>query len=104
MSKNNLYILFFILLFFFNHINAQINVACAGNSITEGIGLPNINTQSYPAQLSVLLGGNYSVQNLGHGGTPILKNSGSPYQGTSQPPSESFPPPFSESPVPCLCH
>ena len=44
---------------------AQIRVACVGDSITAGYGLSDPGTQSYPAQLQALLGSGYSVGNFG---------------------------------------
>lgn len=42
---------------------SQIRVACVGNSITAA--------GTYPAKLSVLLGGRYSVGNYGVSGTTL---------------------------------
>ncbi len=58
---------------------AQIKVACIGNSITEGYGLQSASTQSYPARLQTLLGGNYKVENEGVSATTMLKNGDIPY-------------------------
>jgi acyl-CoA thioesterase I len=58
----------------FSFINAQIKIACIGNSITEGYGLAKASTQSYPARLSVLLGTGYTVQNDGASGRTMLKS------------------------------
>ncbi len=65
MGKNNLYILFFVLMLTFGHIQAQIDVACIGNSITSGSRLSDPGSQSYPAQLGVRLGSDYTVKNYG---------------------------------------
>ncbi|MDB5102925.1 MAG: sialate O-acetylesterase [Fibrobacteres bacterium] len=54
--------------------HGQIKVACIGNSITEGFGLPNASTQSYPSRLKVLLGTGYTVQNDGASGRTMLKS------------------------------
>jgi alpha-L-fucosidase 2 len=68
------------LTFFFVTVpQAQIKVACIGNSITEGYRLTDPSTQSYPARLQSLLGTGYQVQNEGVSGTFMLKNSSSPY-------------------------
>jgi lysophospholipase L1-like esterase len=53
---------------------AQIKVACIGNSITEGWGLDNAGTQSYPSRLRALLGSKYTVQNDGASGRTMRKN------------------------------
>ncbi|MGD0203471.1 MAG: GDSL-type esterase/lipase family protein [Candidatus Bathyarchaeia archaeon] len=53
----------------------KIRVACVGDSITEGT--------EYPADLSMLLGANYTVGNFGVGGTTVSLNSQSPYMNTS---------------------
>jgi lysophospholipase L1-like esterase len=54
--------------------NGQVKVACIGNSITEGYGLSNASTQSYPSRLQALLGTGYKVQNDGASGRTMLKN------------------------------
>jgi lysophospholipase L1-like esterase len=55
-------------------------VACVGNSITRGGGLSNPSTQSYPAQLQVLLGINsWTVGNFGVDSKTMLKNGDQPY-------------------------
>jgi lysophospholipase L1-like esterase/fibronectin type 3 domain-containing protein len=63
---------------------AQIKVACVGDSITAGMGLANAGTQSYPAQLQLLLGGGYMVGNFGLSGATLLKQSDFTYWNTSQ--------------------
>lgn len=60
-------------------INAQIKVACVGNSVTYGAGIKDRIINSYPAQLQYLLGSNYNVQNFGFSGATILKNGHKPY-------------------------
>jgi lysophospholipase L1-like esterase len=62
------------LLSFAGLASAQIKVACIGNSITEGFGLQNPSTQSYPARLQALLGNGYKVQNDGASGRTMLKS------------------------------
>ena len=52
---------------------AQIKVACIGNSITQGVGVANP-SQVYPAVLQTLLGSNYQVQNDGVSATTMMKN------------------------------
>lgn len=53
----------------------KIRVACVGDSITQGT--------EYPADLSMLLGANYTVGNFGVGGTTVSLESQSPYMNTS---------------------
>jgi len=72
MFSRSLYLLYFILIFPFNIVIAQPSVACIGNSITQGIGLPSPSTQSYPAQLEVLLNNAYIVTNYGEAGRTAL--------------------------------
>lgn len=55
-----------------------IKVACVGNSVTYGMGIEDP-TERYPAQLQVMLGEKYDVQNFGHSGATLLKNSYRPY-------------------------
>ncbi len=54
-------------------------VACVGNSITDGYGIPLSGTQGYPAVLGRLLGGKYVVRNFGVAGRTMLQNGDSPY-------------------------
>lgn len=69
----------FLMLIFWTISQAQIKVACIGNSITEGTGLSNPSTLAYPARLQALLGSNYQVQNDGVSGTTLLKKGDNPY-------------------------
>ena len=55
-----------------------IRVACIGNSITIGYGLPDPNS-AYPQQLGRLLGGRYDVRNFGVSGRTMLKKGDYPY-------------------------
>jgi alpha-L-fucosidase 2 len=75
----SIYLIAFQLFFFLTISQAQIKVACIGNSITEGYGLQSASTQAYPARLQALLGGNYMVENDGVSGTTMLKNGDNPY-------------------------
>ncbi|MGB0993853.1 MAG: GDSL-type esterase/lipase family protein [Akkermansiaceae bacterium] len=52
-----------------------IRVACIGDSITYGSGIPNRSKNSYPAQLQKLLGDKYEVRNFGNPGRGVLKKS-----------------------------
>lgn len=51
----------------------EIKVACVGDSITYGARLDDRDKHSYPAQLQVLLGEGYSVENFGVGGCTLIK-------------------------------
>lgn len=55
---------------------AKIKVACIGNSITYGAGLPNALRlkQCYPSVLQELLGDDYVVGNFGRSGATLLRN------------------------------
>lgn len=64
--------------------SAQIKVACVGDSITFGYGLPNSGTQSYPAQLQAQLGSGYVVGNFGLNGATVQKSTPKSYWRTSQ--------------------
>ncbi len=55
-----------------------VRVACVGNSITIGYGLPDPNT-AYPQQLGRLLGSGYDVRNFGVSGRTMLKKGDYPY-------------------------
>lgn len=72
----------FLLLFcFVVSLSAQkvIKVACVGNSITEGFGLKNPKSDSYPVVLGRLLGSNYEVRNFGVSGSTLILRGGYPY-------------------------
>lgn len=51
----------------------KIKVACIGDSITFGARLEDPDKDSYPAQLQVLLGDNYDVENFGVGGCTLIR-------------------------------
>lgn len=59
-------------------MSAQIRVACIGNSITYGSGIENREVYSYPAQLQVMLGEGWDVQNFGVSGRTMLKKGDNP--------------------------
>ncbi len=62
-------------------ISAETKVACVGNSITYGYGLPDSlrPARSYPARLQALLGDGYRVGNFGHNGATLLRHGHRPY-------------------------
>lgn len=64
-----------IVLFAFTGFGAKeiIKVACVGDSITFGARLDDPDKDSYPAQLQVLLGENYSVENFGVGSLTLIR-------------------------------
>lgn len=51
----------------------KIVVACVGDSITYGARLDDRDLHSYPAQLQVLLGKDYSVKNFGVGSCTLIR-------------------------------
>jgi len=55
-----------------------IRVACLGDSITAGAGLPASN--AYPSQLGQMLGGRWQVHNFGVSGVTLLNQGDSPYR------------------------
>ena len=57
----------------------KIKIACIGNSITFGSGMPNPATMSYPVQLQYWMGNDYEVRNYGVGGATLLKKGDKPY-------------------------
>ena len=63
------------------HAMAQkLKVSCVGNSITYGYGLTIPSSQSYPAQMQVLLGTTgWQVGNFGDSGRTMLKTGGYSY-------------------------
>jgi lysophospholipase L1-like esterase/pimeloyl-ACP methyl ester carboxylesterase len=60
-------------------VTNKIKVACIGASITEGAGLENKQSQSYPAQLQTMLGDGYEVVNYGVSGCTMLRKGDKPY-------------------------
>lgn len=58
---------------------SPLKIACIGDSITQGAGLSNPATESYPARLQRLLGTNYVVRNYGVSGRTLLKKGDYPY-------------------------
>ncbi len=59
-----------------------IRVACVGDSITLGVGIPS-STDTYPAQLSKFVGKGWEVRNFGVKSTTLLKSGSSPYWATN---------------------
>lgn len=57
----------------------QKRVACIGNSITYGYLLKDREHDSYPSQLSRMLGKGYEVGNFGHSGATLLNQGHNPY-------------------------
>jgi len=56
-----------------------IHVACVGDSITLGVGVKSMKTNSYPAQLARLLGPGWEVRNFGVSGTTMMSKGDRPY-------------------------
>lgn len=56
-----------------------IRVACVGDSITQSTAY----STAYPDDLRQLLGNNYTVNNVGAGGTTVSLNTETPYMNTS---------------------
>ncbi len=59
-------------------------VACVGDSITFGAGIPNRNINSYPAQLNRMLGDQWIVHNFGRNSATLLTKGDLPYIKTPQ--------------------
>ena len=59
-------------------------MACIGNSVTYGYRLKNPSTESYPAQLQIMLGDKYEVNNYGHSGATLLRKGHNPYYKTKE--------------------
>jgi len=49
-------------------------VACVGDSIALGTGLPNAETSSYPAQLQKILGYEFEVKNFASANASISRS------------------------------
>lgn len=58
----------------------QIRVACVGDSVTYGFGIPHFSTNSYPAALQKLLGNGYCVNNYGYSGRTASLLGDRPYR------------------------
>src|SRR4051794_4922043 len=56
-----------------------VRVACVGDSITFGHRVPDPERNSYPAQLSAMLGDKWQVRNFGVNGATCLKKGTKPY-------------------------
>ena len=50
-----------------------VRVACVGDSITAGVGTADPAKESYPAQLQLILGQGWEIQNFGVGGRTLLR-------------------------------
>lgn len=66
------------------HMSGKPRVACVGDSITAGAGLPNAAQSSYPAVLGQILGPAYEVTNFGVNGATMLRDGDGPYTATPQ--------------------
>ena len=64
--------------------NPIIRIACIGDSITFGAGVEGRETNSYPAQLAILLGPKFEVKNFGRSGATLMKNGDLPYWTTDE--------------------
>lgn len=62
----------------------NLRISCVGDSITEGTGLSNPSQESYPAQLSSMLGEGWEVGNFGKKSATVLKTGTTPYWNTSK--------------------
>ena len=58
----------------------QIRVACVGDSVTYGFGIPHRGANSYPAALQKLLGDGYCVNNYGYSGRTACLMGDRPYR------------------------
>jgi len=63
-------------------LSDPLRIACAGASITFGLGLADRRAQSYPAVLQSLLGDAYHVRNFGYCGATAGRASNEPYWQT----------------------
>lgn len=75
--------IFFLILFAITGYG-QIKVACIGDSVTEGAGLNNPDTDAYPSQLQMLIGETYEVRNFGRSGATLLQKGHNPYLESEQ--------------------
>lgn len=61
---------------------SNLRIACVGDSLTEGYKLENPESQSYPAQLALLVKQSADVKNFGIHNVTVLKKSEDPYWNT----------------------
>ncbi|MBB6463459.1 GDSL-type esterase/lipase family protein [Flammeovirga kamogawensis] len=61
----------------------KIRIACVGNSITYGHGIPERFANCYPTQLQHMLGENYLVNNFGNSGRTLSKDVNDSYWSTA---------------------
>jgi lysophospholipase L1-like esterase len=76
MKTFKIFLTFLICTFLIQETSGQqkiTKIAFVGNSITEGSGLANPKTQSYPGQLSNMLNSDWQVGNFGVSGRTMLK-------------------------------
>ncbi len=66
------------------YTSEPVRIACVGNSITFGSTIENIEEDSYPAQLQLLVGDNYEVRNFGRSGATLLFEGNVPYIETQE--------------------
>lgn len=57
----------------------RVKVACVGNSVTYGYGLPDREHTAYPVLLQQMLGDAYEVENFGKSGATLLRHGHRPY-------------------------
>ena len=77
-----LIIIYFIYLVLKINTNQKINIACIGDSNTDGHGLFPKFWYSYPSKLQLFLGYNYRVHNYGEAGTCITSSNTNNYQNS----------------------
>ena len=84
--RTNSFILLLLLLLGWGPLQAQkiVRIACVGNSITFGHGLPQREQNAYPAQLQALLGAGYEVGNFGVSSKTVIRSGADPYMATPQ--------------------
>lgn len=63
----------------FSQTTQKIRIACVGNSITEGYGLTDPKSESYPSILQDLLGEKYDVRNFGLSARTLMLKGNRPY-------------------------
>jgi sialate O-acetylesterase len=77
--KRNFIVLYLLIVLLSARAGSITKVACVGNSVTYGLGLPDRARQAYPVVLQRLLGKSYEVRNFGHSGTTLLRKGHRPY-------------------------
>jgi acyl-CoA thioesterase-1 len=80
MNRSNTLRYLLMIMLFVSCSKQPVKIACVGDSITEGSGLENEATMSYPVVLAGILGPGYKVLNCGRSGATLENKGDFPYR------------------------